>query len=61
MFPLSQLPEHIQEKHNQYVGTSYVTYVKYVKIANFFRFAISDFGEMDSMLKQGWMVINATK
>ena len=61
LFPLSKLPQSIQDNHNQYVGTGFVTLVKYVEAADFYRFAIALFRDMDTMLELGWKVIDATK
>lgn len=59
-FPLSQLTAEALEVHNKYANTPFVTYVKPV-LPDFQRTAISFFNEMDKMIADGWLVIDATK
>lgn len=63
-YPLSQLPADVQAFHAQYAGTEFVTLVKRVPLLNrgdFWRKAIALFRDMDTMLADGWLVIDATK
>jgi len=61
-FPLSKLPADVQAKHAEYANTPFITWVKPV-LTNLFRFMISGSSdkEMDKMLADGWLVIDASK
>lgn len=57
----STLPADVQAQADKYLNNGYfVTFAKPV-LSDFVRFAIGTFAEMDTMLANGWLVIDRTR
>ena len=58
-YPFSKLSTENQAKARSYEHSTFITFAKPV-FDGFQRFAIGNFGDIDQMLKEGWLVINMT-